>query len=228
MARKSQGTRHSARAMQLAVKLYKQMGGRYEGSKGKSLQKWTKEKWGYAPGSRVRDRYLPKGVWDQLSPSQRLSTRRKKRGRMGEWIPNTPKVREIHPNPIKRRVDKSWVRNNWRKLFNLTPSQIQKFLDSDYGRVAGISQKKAQKENLRRGRDSARAIIRMMKKPMSKWTNADWQWAMAQKRFLQSKKNQGHPLYKNGKPTRHYLELLVWGYDPLKGKNKSLLKEGTR
>lgn len=127
-------------------------------------------------------------------------------------------------NPVKRKVDKEWIEKNWKNLFNMSPLEIEKFLQSDYGKIAGISKEKARRENLRRGRNSARAIIRMMKKPMSDWTKNDWQWAMAQKRFLQSKKNQGHPLYKNGKPTRHYLELLVWGYDPLKNKPNSLTK----
>ena len=40
---------HSARAMQLAVKYYKDMGGRYGGAKSSSnkLSKWTKQDWGY-------------------------------------------------------------------------------------------------------------------------------------------------------------------------------------
>jgi hypothetical protein len=38
---------HSARAMQLAVKLYKDAGGQYEGRKSSSnrLAQWTKEDW---------------------------------------------------------------------------------------------------------------------------------------------------------------------------------------
>lgn len=38
---------HSARAMQLATKYYKEMGGRYEGKKSGSnrLSRWGKEKW---------------------------------------------------------------------------------------------------------------------------------------------------------------------------------------
>lgn len=38
---------HSARAMQLAVKYYKDAGGRYEGKKSSSnrLTRWGKEKW---------------------------------------------------------------------------------------------------------------------------------------------------------------------------------------
>ena len=40
---------HSARAMQLAVKYYKQAGGRYSGKKssGNKLSKWSKQKWDY-------------------------------------------------------------------------------------------------------------------------------------------------------------------------------------
>ena len=46
-ARKKMGG-HSARAMQLAVKYYKDAGGTYEGKKSKDnkLSKWTKEDWG--------------------------------------------------------------------------------------------------------------------------------------------------------------------------------------
>jgi hypothetical protein len=40
---------HSARAMQLAVKYYKQAGGRYSGKKSSDnkLSKWSKQKWDY-------------------------------------------------------------------------------------------------------------------------------------------------------------------------------------
>ena len=45
-ARKRMGG-HSARAMQLATKYYKDMGGGYEGKKssGNRLSKWSREKW---------------------------------------------------------------------------------------------------------------------------------------------------------------------------------------
>ena len=46
-ARKKLGG-HSARAMQLATKYYKDMGGEYEGKKSSKnkLSKWSKEDWG--------------------------------------------------------------------------------------------------------------------------------------------------------------------------------------
>ena len=78
---------HSARAMQLAVKYYKDMGGRYSGAKSSSnkLSKWSKQDWGYVskgdekkPKSR-RGRYLPKSVRTSLTDAQKRATNRKKK-----------------------------------------------------------------------------------------------------------------------------------------------------
>ncbi len=46
-AKAKMGGKHSARAMQLAVKYYKDSGGSYKGTKKKSnkLSKWSKQKW---------------------------------------------------------------------------------------------------------------------------------------------------------------------------------------
>lgn len=87
---------HSARAMQYAVKLYKDRGGKYIGKKRQDndLSTWTRAKWQYAPGSKSKDRYLPKKAWDELSPSEERATRKKKKGKLGEWIPNTKKAKE--------------------------------------------------------------------------------------------------------------------------------------
>ena len=81
------GGKHSARAMQLAVKYYKDAGGTYSGKKssGNKLKKWGDQKWDYVskgdkdkPKSK-RGRYLPKSVRESLSPSEKASTNRKKR-----------------------------------------------------------------------------------------------------------------------------------------------------
>ena len=78
-AKAKMGGKHSARAMQLAVKYYKDMGGRYGGSKSSSnkLSKWTKQKWDYVskgdkkkPKSK-RGRYLPKSVRTSLTDAQK-------------------------------------------------------------------------------------------------------------------------------------------------------------
>ncbi len=86
-AKAKMGGKHSARAMQLAVKYYKQMGGRYGGSKSSSnkLSKWSKQDWDYVskgdkkkPKSK-RGRYLPKSVRTSLTDAQKRATNRKKK-----------------------------------------------------------------------------------------------------------------------------------------------------
>lgn len=78
----SMGGVFSARAMQVATKLYKARGGRYEGRKPaagtNSLARWTAEDWGYA-GKRGASRYLPKAVRARLTPSERARTNAAKR-----------------------------------------------------------------------------------------------------------------------------------------------------
>ena len=86
-AKAKMGGKHSARAMQLAVKYYKDMGGTYSGKKSSKnkLSKWSKQKWDYVSKSdkkkpkKKRGRYLPKSVRESLSPSEKASTNRKKR-----------------------------------------------------------------------------------------------------------------------------------------------------
>ena len=66
-AKARMGGKHSARAMQLATKIYKDRGGGYSGrkptSKSNSLKKWSKQKWGYSgkdkPGQGGSGVYLP-------------------------------------------------------------------------------------------------------------------------------------------------------------------------
>jgi hypothetical protein len=69
----------SARAMQHAVKLYKERGGGYFGVKSKenSLVKWTKEDWGYV-GVPKQSRYLPKKACEHLTVGEKIATDRAK------------------------------------------------------------------------------------------------------------------------------------------------------
>jgi Protein of unknown function (DUF5661) len=95
---------HSARAMQYAVKLYKDQGGEYEGKKDpeNDLATWTRADWQYAPGSKKKDRYLPKEAWDELDPDEEKATRKKKKGKLGEWVKNTKKAKEAAKKATKR------------------------------------------------------------------------------------------------------------------------------
>lgn len=88
-AKAKMGGKHSARAMQLAGKIYKDKGGAYTGEKTaaqKSMSKWTKEDWGTKSGKNstvgpkaTGERYLPKKARESLSTSEYAATTRAKR-----------------------------------------------------------------------------------------------------------------------------------------------------
>ena len=84
-AKAKMGGKHSARAMQLAGKIYREKGGKYTGEKTKaqkSMTKWTKEDWGTKsgkPSGKTGERYLPKKARDALSPAEYAATTRAKR-----------------------------------------------------------------------------------------------------------------------------------------------------
>ena len=84
-AKAKMGGKHSARAMQLAGKIYKDKGGSYTGPKTeaqKSLSKWTEQKWttkSGKPSSETGERYLPEKAIKALTPSEYAATTRAKR-----------------------------------------------------------------------------------------------------------------------------------------------------
>ena len=83
-AKRKMGGKHSARAMQLATKYYKDAGGTYSGKKKKSnkLAKWSKEKWATKsgkPSGKTGERYLPKKAIKALSSKEYAATTRAKR-----------------------------------------------------------------------------------------------------------------------------------------------------
>ena len=88
-AKAKMGGKHSARAMQLAVKYYKGSGGTYSGPKKKSsnkLSQWSKQDWGTKSGKpstqgskATGERYLPEKAIKSLSSSEYAATTKKKR-----------------------------------------------------------------------------------------------------------------------------------------------------
>jgi hypothetical protein len=83
-AKAKMGGKHSARAMQLATKYYKDEGGTYEGKKkpANKLSKWTKQKWrtkSGKPSGKTGERYLPEKAIKTLSPQEYASTTKAKR-----------------------------------------------------------------------------------------------------------------------------------------------------
>ena len=95
------GGRFSARAMQLAGKMYRDAGGSYCGPRTaaqRSMSKWTGEDWTTATGAKACrgskcDRYLPRAAWKMLSPREIAETRQKKLKSKKQFVANTPAAR---------------------------------------------------------------------------------------------------------------------------------------
>lgn len=103
-AKAKMGGKHSARAMQLAGKIYKDKGGSYTGSKTKeqkSLSEWTKQKWRtksgkpstIGPGA-TGERYLPEKAIKSLSSKEYAATTKAKREgtKAGKQFVSQPKA----------------------------------------------------------------------------------------------------------------------------------------
>ena len=101
-AKSKMGGKHSARAMQLAGKIYKEKGGNYTGEKTeaqKSMSKWTKEDWGTKSGKpstqgpkATGERYLPKKAREALSNEEykRTSAKKKEDTKKGKQFSKQP------------------------------------------------------------------------------------------------------------------------------------------
>ena len=137
---------------------------------------------------------------------------------------DTPGERERLKEEDGKEIDdeKRSLYKEWQKLVNMSGKEIQSFLDSDGGEEAGLSRKEAGKagaggKKITSGRDSARAIIRMLDTPMAKWTPNDWKWAGKQVNFISRMKGaKGGMRDEKGRPTRKLLALKVWGHNPEK------------
>ena len=136
----------------------------------------------------------------------------------GKKVPNCVSVKED-----TSEKEMSDLYKEWQKLVNMSGKEIETFLDSDDGAEAGLSRKEAGKAGagggkISTGRDSARAIIRMLDTPMAKWSDNDWKWAGKQVNFINRMKGAKGPLRdEDKKPTRKLLALKVWGHNPEKG-----------
>lgn len=106
--------------------------------------------------------------------------------------------------------------HRWRKNVNMSPTELESFMKR-YGDTAGLSRKEASAQGIKSGRDSARAIIRMKRKPVAEWNDGDIKWMRRQNSFVARMKGAKGPLYdEKGRPTRKLLALKVWGHNPEK------------
>jgi hypothetical protein len=97
-AKAKMGGKHSARAMQLAVKYYKDAGGTYSGKKKPTnkLSKWTKQKWrtkSGKPSGKTGERYLPEKAIKALTSSEYAATTKAKKAgtKAGKQFVKQPK-----------------------------------------------------------------------------------------------------------------------------------------
>lgn len=127
-------------------------------------------------------------------------------------------------NPSDEPNEQVW--KDWRKLVNMTERELRDFLE-EYGDEAGLSRAEAKAEGIKSGRDSARAILRMLPEGTSysraeaEWTSTDWEWARRQVAFIKRMRGVKGPLREDdGEPTRKLLALKVWGHDPEKNLRK--------
>ena len=106
-AKSRMGGKHSARAMQLAAKIYKELGGSYSGSKTKaqkSMTKWTKQKWRTKSGKpsvlgpkATGERYLPTNAINRMTAERYAasSAAKRKATKAGKQYSLQPKKRKV-------------------------------------------------------------------------------------------------------------------------------------
>ena len=105
----------------------------------------------------------------------------------------------------------------WKSLVNMSKSELEKFYNSDEGKVAGLTASQAKKAGIDSGRESARWVMRMKDTPVSEWTATMWKWAKKQIRFISRMSGVEGDLYDDkGRKTRKHTSLLIWGHNPEK------------
>lgn len=129
-------------------------------------------------------------------------------------------LERILPKKISEALDEEEREKyaKWKKLVNMSASEIERFMDTELGKEAGLSRKEAREAGgIKTGRDSARAIIRMKRTPVEDWSPNDWEWAGRQISFISRMRgNIGKLRDEDGKPTRKLTSLLIWGHNPEK------------
>ena len=113
-AKARMGGKHSARAMQLATKYYKDSGGGYEGkkpdAKSNKMKKWTKEDWGTKSGKNstqgpkaTGERYLPKKARAALSDKEYARSTAKKRASMRKGEQHSRQPEDVAKKTARHR-----------------------------------------------------------------------------------------------------------------------------
>lgn len=118
--------------------------------------------------------------------------------------------------------------NKWKKLVNMTKKELEAFIESPEGKIAGLSKEEAQKMGgIKTGRESAKWILKMKNIPPENWTKEMWTWANRQISFISRMRGIKGPLVKpDGSKTRKLTSLLIWGHNPLKDAASDIPESG--
>jgi 3'-phosphoadenosine 5'-phosphosulfate sulfotransferase (PAPS reductase)/FAD synthetase len=122
--------------------------------------------------------------------------------------------------------EKKVVFDKWKKLVNMTFTELSRYFHSKEGKESGLSESEAKEQGISSGRESAEWILKMKKTNWKKWTDDMWKWANKQISFISRMSGiQGDLIDEKGKKTRKYKALLIWGNNPKK-KNAVSFKTG--
>jgi hypothetical protein len=135
--------------------------------------------------------------------------------------------------------EKTWEK--WKSYANMTPAEINKFLNSENGKDAGLSKKEGQKAGIHTGKQSIKWQIKILQKNIKSFEEAkeklsgkEWYWVNRMVSFNSRMSGAGSRIkgnkyyqtdskgevkkYDNGEPkmTRWLKSLMVWAYDPRK------------
>lgn len=113
--------------------------------------------------------------------------------------------------------EKKLIFDKWKKLVNMTYTELSRYYHSKEGKESGLSESEAKKQGISSGRESAEWILKMKKTNWKKWTDDMWKWANKQISFISRMSGlQGDLTNDKGKKTRKYQALLIWGNNPKK------------
>ncbi len=120
--------------------------------------------------------------------------------------------------------DQKETYQKWKKLVNMSRSELESFYNSEEGKVAGLTPAQAKDAGIDSGRESARWVMKMKSTPVKNWTPSMWKWANKQISFVSRMTGNKGKLYdENGNKTRKHLSLLIWGNNPEKKSAGDLL-----
>ena len=152
--------------------------------------------------------------WEELSKINQSA---------GNGVPIPPpdeadKILEKYDNGGKiTNKEKKVVYDKWKKLVNMTYTELSRYYHSKDGKTSGLTKDEADKQGISSGRESAEWILKMKKTSYKNWTDEMWKWANKQISFISRMSGvQGDLTDEKGKKTPKYKALLIWGNNPKK------------